>query len=305
MPSFFTEYLAELSDTAEPIVDSKLVNLSNLLPEEIRPFQEEWTGIDIKRRRQIIGRLSDIQEDNLELDFDSVFRLCLADEDSVVRAGAIEGLWECEDSSLIGPFINFLNHDEDVSVRTAAAMALGKFALLAEMEDLSPNDTQRIEEALLNTFNNPDESTEVRCKALEAISPLSRPLVEDLIRRAYQSDSVELQASALYAMGRNCNTGWLPLLLKELLSPIPQLRFEAVRACGELETAEAVPRLTQLLSDSDSEVSISAIEALGNIGGNEAKTALKKCLHAEDEHIRNAAESALDEIDFWENPADI
>ena len=49
-----------------------------------------------------------------------------------------------------------------------------------------------------------------------------------MIRDAYYSSELDFQASALYAMGRNCNPSWLPLLLKELHSPNPQLRFEAV-----------------------------------------------------------------------------
>ena len=298
------EYLDELSDLDRPLSTSKLANLSDLTPEEVRTLQAEWPNIDIERRREIVGWLTDILEDNLELDFDNVFRICLADDDSEIRAEAIEGLWECEDRSLISPFINFLNQDEDVAVRTAAAVALGKFVFLAEMGNLPPDNIERLVETLLNAFNDNSEQMEVRCKVLEAISTLSKPEVEELIRRAYKSENLDLKASAIYAMGRNCNPGWLPLLLKELLSPHAKLRFEAVRACAELESEEAVPRLIQLLSDDDSEIQISAIEALGHIGGEEAKRALNECLDDEDDSIRYAAEDALDEIGFWDDPAD-
>ncbi len=303
MSSPLTEYLAELSDLNKPISTSKLANLSELTPEEVRILQVEWPNIDIERRREIIGWLTDILEDNLELDFDNVFRICLADDDSEVRAEAIEGLWECEDRSLISPFINFLNLDEDATVRTAAAAALGKFVLLAELGNLPPDDKERLEEILVRVFNDNNEQIDVRCKALEAISPLGKPEIEELIRRAYKSDSLDLQASAICSMGRNCNPGWLPVLLKELLSPNSQLRFEAVRACAELESEEAVPRLIQLLSDSDNEIQISTIEALGHIGGSEAKATLTKYLENEDDSIRYAAEDALEEMEFWDNPS--
>ena len=90
--SSLENYLAELSDLSQPLATSKLANLSELAPEEVDSFDSAWPGIDVERRRQITGRLVELVEDNLELDFDAVFRSCLADSDSVVRARAAEGL---------------------------------------------------------------------------------------------------------------------------------------------------------------------------------------------------------------------
>jgi HEAT repeat protein len=131
---------------------------------------------------------------------------------------------------------------------------------------------------------------------------LSKPQVEDMIRQAYQSDDLEFRASALCAMGRTCNSDWLSILLQELSSPYPQLRYEAARACAELESGEAVPRLIELISDGDAQVQLSAVEALGRIGGSEAKQALEECLDGADDAISEAAEEALDEMKFREDP---
>lgn len=305
MSSPLERYLAELRDLSKPVATSKLANLSDLSHEEVAIFESKWPGIDAARRRQIVERLAELAEDNFELDFDDVFRTCLADTDSEVRAKAIEGLWGCEERSLIDPLIGLLLEDADDSVRAAAAVALGKFALLAELGKLPEDDANEIKEALLTAFNNRDEQLDVCCRVLEAIGALSKPQVEELIRHAYQSNSLKFQASALYAMGRNCNPNWLPILLKELRSPYSQLRSEAAMACAELEAEEAVPRLVDLIGDSEVQVQISAIEALGRIGGSEAKERLQQCLDSPEKLLRQAAQEALAEMGLWEDPASL
>jgi HEAT repeat protein len=246
--------------------------------------------------------LVELAEDNFELDFYAVYRVGLADADSEVRVKAIEGLVECEEKSLIEPLIGLLLGDLEHSVRAAAATALGTFALLDEFGELIASEADKVEKALLSAFGNEKEQINVRCKALEAISTISKPQVEELIRQAYQSDNLEFRAAALYSMGRNCNRIWLSTLLHELGNPNPRMRFEAARACGELEAEEAVPRLIELSRDSDLEVQISAIESLGRIGGNRAKEALRECLDSDDEVISQAAQDALDEMKFWQDP---
>jgi len=300
--SSLENYLKELRESSKPLVAAVLVRLADLSREEKEVFSREWHGIDVARRREILERLAELAEDNLELDFDEVNRVCFADADSEVRVRAIEGLMQCEERTLIDPLIALLQGDPEHPVRAAAATALGPFAMLAEFEELSPGDADKVERALTTAFNKRDERDNVRCRALEAVSPISKPQIQELIRQAYQSKSLEFQASALFAMGRNCNRNWLPILLKELRSTNPQLRFEAAQACGELEAEEAVPKLVELSRDSDLEVQLSAIAALGKIGGDRAKEALRECADSGDELISEAAQYALDEMKFWEGP---
>ena len=300
--SSLENYMKELSDASKPVVVSKLVNLSDLSREELEVFNKVWSGIEVARRREIAEHLAELAEDNLDLDFDKVFHACLFDVDSEVKVKAIEGLLECEERYLLDPLINLLMGDLDHEVRAAAASALGTFALLVEFGELSANDTAKVEKALFTAYNNKNEQTDVRCRALEAVSTISKPQVEELIRQAYQSNDLEFHASALFAMGRNCNRSWLPILLNELHSPQAQLRFEAARACGELDAKEAVPRLIELIRGEDAQIRLAAIDALGRIGGQQAKKALQDCLEDEDEAISEAAQDALDELEFWEDP---
>ena len=123
--SSLENYLKELRDSSKPLVAAMLVRLSDLSREEREVFSREWHEIDVARRREILERLAELAEDNLELDFDEVNRVCFADADSEVRVRAIEGLMQCEERTLIAPLIALLQGDPEHSVRAAAATALG------------------------------------------------------------------------------------------------------------------------------------------------------------------------------------
>ena len=76
----------------------------------------------------------------------------------------------------------------------------------------------------------------------------------------------------------------------------------AAAACGELGEEDAVPHLGRLVHDIDTEVCLSAIAALGAIGGGEAESILRECLDHPDEHICQAAQEALEELSFDQDP---
>jgi len=94
-------------------------------------------------------------------------------------------------------------------------------------------------------------------------------------------------------------------LIKELSSPVAELRYEAAGACGELGEEAAVPFLIQLVDDSDTDVRIAAIQALGKIGGDEARERLEECLEDRSEAIQAAAQQALEEIKIMTDPGSI
>ena len=294
--------IADLVNIEQPLRNSRLVALSNLNLEELELWEQAWASIESKRRRQIMYRLVELAEDNLQLNFDGIFRNCLKDQDAEVRGKAVEGLWESEDTSLINPFINLLEQDDSVNVQVAAATALGKFAMLAELNKLRSCYTSKICQTLLGVISDKNRAVEVRRRALEAVAPLNLPQVEKNIREAYQSHSRKLKSSAIYAMGKNCNRSWLPLLLRELSSADAEIRYEAAGACGELGEEEAAPYLIELVGDSDVDVQLAALQALSKIGGSEAKKYLQQCLNNPSEVIRQAAEQALYELEAEESP---
>jgi HEAT repeat protein len=296
------DYLGELKDPSRPLLASRLSELSSLLPDEAPTLAEAWPQIEVARRRQILRRLLDLAEDNVEMDFDAVFTVALKDDDAEARALAVQGLWEHDGRDLITPLIDILRNDPSATVRAEAAIALGSFVLRAEFQQLSTMDSRRIEEALRAAIDDSAESPEVRGRALESIGALSTSWVRGSIENAYRSNNWRLRVSAVHAMGRNCDPNWLPLLTAELASDAPEMRFEAATACASCCGESAVPFLKPLLEDEDSDVQEAAIAALGEIGGDAAKRALEEIDHHPEPRVREAVAAALEEIEFNEEP---
>lgn len=280
-----------------------LMQLSDLRPRQLEGFLEVWLRAPVNRRRTVVSMLTELAEDNFELFFDQIFQAVLADPDPEVRRLAAEGLWENDDITVADRLLELLRSDPDAGVRAQAATTLGHFAYLAEMGELAPVDAQRIGRALLAAAQDRSAPLEVRRRALEAVAFYSAdPAVKELIIASYEEPDVKMRASALYAMGRNCDARWSPIILRALESAEPELRFEAARAAGELEDRRAVPRLLGLLEDTDPEVRLEAIAALGKIGGPQAKAALLRLTEHEDQRTSEAAADALDEAMFAEDP---
>jgi HEAT repeat protein len=296
------EIIAELPKPDIPMLNSKLAGLSNLDPTGLRLLERAWEAMTAGQRWEIIARLVELAEDNFDLNYDSIFKGRLKDPDARVRCAAIEGLWENEETSLIEPLINLMAHDPAEEVRAAAAKDLGKFALLAELEKVRVGLKDRITGALLGAINDHSQPLEVRRRALESAAPLSMPRVREAIAQAYGSGNRLYKISAVFAMGKNCDPVWLPVLSKEMASADSALRYEAATAAGDLGEKDAVPRLARLIADPDLEVQLAAIKALGKIGAPEAKGPLEACRANPDETVREAAEAALDELAAGENP---
>jgi HEAT repeat protein len=302
IPPPFEETIAELGNSDQPLLSSRLAELSNLSSEELEIFKQTWATIELNRRRQIVHRLVELAEENFELDFDNIFKNCLGDPDAEVRVEVIEGLWENEEPSLINPLINLLEQDSSEEVQAAAATALGKFVMLAEHDKLRSSHMSKVCQALLATIGDKSKPIEVTRYALEAAAPINHPEVERAITEAYQSHNFKLKVSSIYAMGKSCDPTWLPILLNELDSADAEIRYEAAGACGELGEEEAVTHLVKLINDPDTDVQMAAVQALGKIGGTDAKNCLEQCLDDPNEAIQEAAEGALRKLDIEENP---
>jgi HEAT repeat protein len=295
----FATILDHLRDTSRPFPPTSLYHLSDLGAAELAAVEAIWNDLPTERRHNLLQSLNDLGEANFEVNFESVFRLGLDDEDSGVRATAVRALWEAEDPALIAPFITFLQNDPDPLVRAAAASALGRFVYLGELEELTPAHQRRVEDALLEVISGADD-VEVRRRALEAVSYSSRDEVPPLIAAAYESDEPKQRVSAIFSMGRNADRPrWSQQVRAELDSREPEMRFEAARAAGELELREAGPALGELLEDTDTQVREAAVWSLGQIGGDFARRTLTELLeNTEDEEEQDFIQEALDNLAF-------
>lgn len=301
VPANIKQIISDLANNDKPPAYASLADLSNLNTGDLEYLTQVWPGIDVEKRQKIINRFVELAEDSFELNFDSVFKIGLRDSDAEVRAKSIEGLWENEETVLITPFIRMLNEDNSEVVQAAAAKALSKYAMLAELKKLGPSSSSRVSEALLAILADKNKPREVRRRALEAAAPLSLPEVKEAISEAYKSGDPKLKNSAIYAMGKSCDSVWMPVLVREMASPDPDTRFEAAGACGDICDSEAVPHLIRLTQDQDIEVQQAAILSLGKIGGSKAKQHLLKCRNNPDEAISEAVEQALRQLEAEED----
>ena len=290
------------SSTVDDAKSTELAELSELDRDGLEVFRTAWADLDAERRRRILGRLVELAEENVELNFNEIFKLCLNDPDEEVRAQAIAGLWEDEETALVVPLLARLQDDPSDRVRASAASALGRFTLLGEHGKVRAELVQRMKTALLSVLNDERANEEVRRRALESLSPLSVPEVKKAIASAYARGDERIKIGAIYAMGRNCDPEWIPILFRELKSADAERRFEAATALGELGDSDAVPRLIDLGDDPDAEVRTAVLQSLGKIGGTKAKEYLQSCMSSRNESVRELARQALDELQGNEDP---
>jgi len=297
-----SEIIAETLYSREEIRHSDLVRLSDLNDDDLTQFKKGWRSADLERRTLLISRLVSLGEDDARLDFTRIFKSCLEDPEASIRIRALEGL-ELEDKyNFALPVIRVLKTDESPEVREAAARVMGKFALMAELGELPAAVGDDIFDALLGVLEDQSEPGPLRKRALESIATFRQDPVASYIEDFYFNEDPLLKAGAISAMGRNCDSRWLDFLGEELKSNNALFRFEAARACGEIEDEDAVAGLLNLLNDNDHEVQEAAIAALGKIGGQQAKNVLNELRASPENRIKEAALSALTELELCQDP---
>jgi HEAT repeat protein len=299
----FESDLADLGDLNKRPAATQLVNFTELDEIERARFNEAWPEIDPSRRYQVITELAELAADNVDLNFDAIYKIALRDEEPELRSAALRGLYEYEGRDLISVLADILRNDADSEVRREAAVALGRYALASELDRLTPGDAAVVREVLFESAEDLEEDDLVRARAIEALGALSGEETENLIESIYAEDSMWLKIGAIDAMGRSCDPVWLPLILREMENPAPEMRHAAAFAAGEIGENETVDQLRRMaVMDPDSEVRLAAVHSLGEIGGAQAKVALKAILFEGEESLEEAVQEAIGEIEFSEDP---
>ena len=289
------QLLQEMAKTTGAVPFSRLYALSDLVGSRLAEFTMAWDALPALQRRRLINALVELAEASYQVSFDTIYLHCLGDPDEEVRAEAIEGLWENEEVTLVGPLLTMLRTDPSLRVRAAAASALGRFVLAGELERLEHPVQARIVTDLLTTIHLAGESIEVRRRAIESVGFACQPEVFDALEVAYYDEDEKMRVSAVTGMGRSCDRRWRDTILKELESSSPAMRYEAAWACGEMALRQAVPHLIRLLDDPDRQIRNAAIWALGQTGGEQAGAALLDAYDNSDEDDRAAIDEALAE----------
>ena len=299
------ELFSLLMDEDQLLPIDELSALSDLDTRQFDRFSICWQSLSPLRRRTLLATLGQQADEHVELLFDSINRLGLDDPDPNIRKIAIGNLWESTDPSLLTAFLTTFNEDSSIEVRTAAANALGRFVLLAEIEDVSLEESNQIVDILLETIRA-GASSELHCACVKSLGFSSREDVQAIISDAHHSGDEDLLQSSLLAMGRSANPVWRPEILQELDHQSPRIRAEAARAAGELELHDAAQSLVELLEDVSDEVTHVAIWSLGQLGGDVARTALLTIqASAADPETVKKADEALEHLAFLEGTPDL
>ena len=289
-----SDYLLQLREPDTEVSTEGLAQLSGLLGDELDVLVAGWEGIPPIRRGEIVARLVQLAEENAELDFHAVFCHALHDEEPMVRERAVSGLWESDDRRLIPTLVERLETDADDTVRAAAALVLGHFAVLADAGKLVERDRIRVLDALMRSLEDDDEPFLVRRRALESAASLRVPEVRKWIQWSYDHSEVLLRQSALYAMGRTGDPVWLEIIHGEMENDDPAMRYEAANAARELCDQRSLPHLAELVEDLDTQVSTTALYAMASIGGAQARRMLRGYVQSgADLAIGAVAEEAL------------
>ena len=298
MPSKLTSCLALLADEDRPVRTIDLADISDLSRNQVAEFHAAWHDLSPSRRLELITAMVEQAETNIHFIFHAALRACLTDGDAQVRRLAIEGLWEDERVSLVPTLSGLLTNDPSDDVRSTAATALGRFVLLGVLGDIAEEPARQAEDALHLAWERSGEPVSVRRRVLESLAPTDTADLHILIGDAYYSDNELMRQSAIFAMGRSANPRWNKIVLAELNSREPAIRFEAAEAAGEMAIRAAVQPLIQRLDDPDKDVREAAALALGEIGGPAARRALEALVAGDDERLAEAAAEALEELLF-------
>jgi HEAT repeat protein len=303
----FKEKLQKLGNGDAPTAAS-LKFLSDLSSEDRAILREVWPTLPSKRRKRIVDMMAEIIEDNIDLNFRHVFLNALEDRDPDVRRSAIEGLTEDTSTLLLGRLLTMVRQDPDEDVREASAIALSRYTYLHQCDKLGTTgqaQADRLRETLMQSAGDHKEDDDVRRRAVESLGYYHQDEdIQQLIADQYRQGGQKAE-SAVLAMGRSIDHQWHPIILHELNSQRPAMRYEAAHAAGEMVLEEALPNLIRLLNDQDLEVKLSAVWALGQIGSKPASDAIKRVLETDDPAMREAAQEAMQEITFAANPLSI
>lgn len=288
-----------LLDVDKPLPPRFLYRLSDLESADLEMLTTIWPQLPLWRRQGLMEDIEELSTRDTLLDYVAFSRFALKDEDPKVRLLAVNTLWDYEQTDLIPTLLDLLAKDSDADVRAGAARGLARYVYAGEIEEIPQAKLKKIEEALLAALKNKDTPLQVQRAALESLGYSSQDEMPALIKIAFASKDKLWIASALFAMGRSACAEWQPEVMSMLQSNIPALRMEAARAAGELELAEAIPQLLELLDDPDENTRQASIWSLSQIGGEGVQEALEGLYEgAEDEEELELLEEALDNLTF-------
>jgi len=294
----FNQVIDSLLDDNAQFPVAYMMSLSDIPPANLEILKRSWAQISPARKAILMENIEIIHETEITSNFEDIAELALEDGNSAVRISGLRLFWDYENAHLIRKFIDLMQNDPDIGVRTQAASTLGKYMYLSEIEMIDTRYQQLIDDSLIKVLRS-DENELVRQKALEAFGYSSNPAVKEFIHNAYNSGDYNWISSSLEAMGRSADENYASLVLPMLAHPDLRIQREAVFAAGELELSTARKLLLRMALEleQDEDLWVQVVSALSKIGGEGVFEVFEKLLEDastdEEEDFLNEAIEAL------------
>jgi len=143
----FRQRLASFAHLS-PVTGDAVV-FSDLDRAKTAALREDWAELPTETRRALVAGMVELGEEKIEFNFHRALKVALRDDDAVVRARAIEGLWEDDSARVLDRLMTMLRSDAAPEVRTVAAISLSRFACMAALDELEGRDAQALLDAFL------------------------------------------------------------------------------------------------------------------------------------------------------------
>ena len=195
-----------------------IMSLSDITPANLQILKRSWGQITPARKTFLMENIEVLHEAELTSNFEDIATLAIDDMNAVVRVSGLRLFFDYENSNYIRKFIELFENDSDIGVRSQAAITLGKYIYLAELDMIDERYRDLIDEVLIKVLRS-NENELVRQKALEAFGYSSRSEVSGFIHTAYNSGDYNWIASSLISMGRSADEAYATQVLPMLIHP--------------------------------------------------------------------------------------
>ncbi len=221
------------------------------------------------------------------------------------------------------PLVNRLSVEADAQARKTLSELLvrqGNIALPVMLEQLRDSRWYVVRNAvaILGEIRDPEatgplrpllghEDVRVRRETVRALTRIGGQGATGILLQLLDGADAELSQQALLSLGAMKNPAAVPALLRLALEDggqrPPDLRRGAIKALGEIGSAEAVPPLVELLASRrfwrpgrHNELRAAAAAALGEIGDAAAQAPLESATSDRNEAVARAAVQALKQL---------
>jgi len=213
-------------------------------------------------------------------------------------------LYELERDGKAQELIRLLRESDNERVTARAAELLGNFG--------DHDDRRDVVSALVRAAQG--DSDAVTAAAIDSLDELGGDAITELIgsmagvdleddaadwvkakayMQALDADVAELRMAAANGLGNLDQADAVPKLAERFEDPDPRVRARAARSAGKIGDSRATTPLESVLTDPKAAVRREAADALGNIGNRQALQALLPLYEDDDERVRRIAVGAF------------